>query len=560
MLLCATAHAQTVLRVNPLAGGGATDGLSWGTAYLDLSSALSQAAQIASSNNPVSIWITEATYRTAETSDRGATFAISPFISIYGGFQGTESTLSQRPAGTFSRLTGDIGVLNDTADNAYNVLTYEGTAAGATATLNRLHITAGNANGSGKQSQGGGVYHRFGELIVTECEFFNNRADRGAALYSQSGSLNVYDSSFDLNRAESDGGGFYSQSVLHAERVLFTNNSATFGGGILHCCRDAMIMDASFIGNTASTGGGIQTSNAHVNLVNITAHDNAATNGGFADLNGSITGVNIFAGSNTANNGGAIRLNGDVQLTNIALVRNLAFQSGGGIHVASGDHEILNATIIYNEAFIFGGGVYANLGSIEVVNAIAANNLAPDVSMPGPNLAASGLATLTASWSMIEGYAGSPAGTGNMSGVPVFVNLVGQDGLLGTGDDELTLAPGTAGIDAAFALALPLDTFDLDNDGDTTEIIPVDVDGKPRAIDDLSTNDTNGSAIDLGASEATPHCVADLDGSGSITVTDLLMLLAVFGTQSQVADINQDGIVDVSDLLLLLSVFEQPCP
>jgi hypothetical protein len=56
-------------------------------------------------------------------------------------------------------------------------------------------------------------------------------------------------------------------------------------------------------------------------------------------------------------------------------------------------------------------------------------------------------------------------------------------------------------------------------------------------------------------------CTADLDGSGAVDTTDLLILLAVWGDCERGclgADIDEDGTVDVADLLMLLRAWG-PC-
>ena len=56
------------------------------------------------------------------------------------------------------------------------------------------------------------------------------------------------------------------------------------------------------------------------------------------------------------------------------------------------------------------------------------------------------------------------------------------------------------------------------------------------------------------------NCVGDLDGDGSVTVGDLLELLANFGcVEACESDIDGDGSVSVSDLLALLAVFGTLC-
>ncbi len=55
-------------------------------------------------------------------------------------------------------------------------------------------------------------------------------------------------------------------------------------------------------------------------------------------------------------------------------------------------------------------------------------------------------------------------------------------------------------------------------------------------------------------------CLGDVNGDGSITVSDILVILSEFGcTSSCTADVDGDGAVTVSDVLFVLSVFGNPC-
>ena len=54
--------------------------------------------------------------------------------------------------------------------------------------------------------------------------------------------------------------------------------------------------------------------------------------------------------------------------------------------------------------------------------------------------------------------------------------------------------------------------------------------------------------------ETTDVNIADINGDGNVDVSDLLLLLAAFGTAAD-GDCNGDGVTDVSDLLVLLSQF-----
>ena len=72
------------------------------------------------------------TYYTSSTNDRSSSFALGNGVKLYGNFAGTETDINQRvglipdAAGTDrvneTILNGDIGVANDSTDNAYHIM------------------------------------------------------------------------------------------------------------------------------------------------------------------------------------------------------------------------------------------------------------------------------------------------------------------------------------------------------------------------------------------------------------------------------------------------------
>ena len=112
--------------------------------------------------------------------------------------------------------------------------------------------------------------------------------------------------------------------------------------------------------------------------------------------------------------------------------------------------------------------------------------------------------------------------------------------------------------------ALPADSLDLDEDGDTAERLPLDLDGNPRFADDADTEDTGCGApvvVDMGAYEFQgdawhPMLIGDIDGNGAVNTTDLLVLLAAWGEYEDdcvLADLDFSGEVNTADLLTLLA-------
>ena len=77
--------------------------------------------------------------------------------------------------------------------------------------------------------------------------------------------------------------------------------------------------------------------------------------------------------------------------------------------------------------------------------------------------------------------------------------------------------------------------------------------------------DCNGNCIQDDDGDGVPDCdtgscAEDLNGNGTIEVSDVLLLLGDFGcTQNCSADIDGDGSVAVSDILLLLAAYGEEC-
>jgi hypothetical protein len=75
---------------------------------------------------------------------------------------------------------------------------------------------------------------------------------------------------------------------------------------------------------------------------------------------------------------------------------------------------------------------------------------------------------------------------------------------------------------------------------------------------------SNGTSLDVNGDGIPDECVetkcpGDLDSSGSVDVTDLLALIAVWGPGGGPADLNGDLVVNVDDLLLLIGAWGA-CP
>jgi hypothetical protein len=98
---------DSILYVKP--GGTGACGRSWSSAFGDLRLALAAAG---SDGSVEQIWVAEGTYKPTSGSDRSATFTLVGGVEVYGGFSGSETSLSQRNVESNPTiLSGDLLVL-----------------------------------------------------------------------------------------------------------------------------------------------------------------------------------------------------------------------------------------------------------------------------------------------------------------------------------------------------------------------------------------------------------------------------------------------------------------
>ena len=96
-------------------------------------------------------------------------------------------------------------------------------------------------------------------------------------------------------------------------------------------------------------------------------------------------------------------------------------------------------------------------------------------------------------------------GPGNTSADPQFLHPIGPDGRFGTDDDGFVLLETSPCVDSGRNASLGRDLLDIDHDGDTTELLPIDFDGRRRLADNPNTEDTGpgqGPIVDMGPSES----------------------------------------------------------
>ncbi len=476
--LPAPALAQSVLYVDQSASG-ADDGTSWADAFTDLRDALAVA------DGGDEVRVAEGTYTPSNSGDHSASFEIGKGVRVLGGYPsggGPRNPLLNETV-LSGDLDGDDGPdFSGYAENSYHVVRIDLECTNAMpdpARLDGFVVTGGNANGSAITDQsGGGLLYAFTSTALVTCSsppsirntvFVANRADRQGGAAALLGSDDFYPGIVALSNVvfsgnESQvGGAFAARGVLatrlRVARSIFDDNEASGDGGALYLRSSfeaeeerSVFTNAAFYGNRARSGGAV------------------FLDGGLA-LAGADFQNTVFSGNEATFSGGAF-----------------ALVAGKGSAFAA----FSNATFAGNLAPDGGGGVVSSIstpfGFSDIVfdNTILWANSSPAV-LPANSI--------VARHSLLQGVAPNvftDAG-GNFVADPLFADADGPDNITGTPDDDLTLLPASPAVDEGDRTVLPDDTADLDNDGDTSETLPLDLAGGPRI---------EGLGLDIGAYEA----------------------------------------------------------
>jgi len=316
------------------------------------------------------IWIRQGTYNLSSQIN------VTKSVSLYGGFNGTETLLSSRDWNAYPAYIN--------GQNSVRCFELSGSgSAAASVRIDGLVIENGQSP-SGTTGGGIHVYDVTTALTVANCTFTGNKAAvRGGAInYSHSTysgtTLLVTNCSFDSNTADasSTGGAIYSDgaSTVISDDCWFTNNSGGSGGAISLWATGSnsyTIQRCHFIGNyTAGTGSGEGHGGA------VSCWNNAST----AAPSCIFTVTSCEFSENQANYAAAIDCEyATAVITNCALSNNdcyttLADNSGGGIGIwNSSNSYITNCSIQLSDAY-YGAGVYAKGSTVTVTNSIVYGN------------------------------------------------------------------------------------------------------------------------------------------------------------------------------------------
>jgi parallel beta-helix repeat protein len=287
LLFLGSVTAQAVTRYVKQTASGTGNGSSWANASSNLQN------MINASTSGDEVWVAAGTYKptldpfgsASPTDPRDKTFFVKDGVKIYGGFAGTETTLSARNIATnVTTLSGDIGTVNDNTDNCYHVVIASALASGGVGvTVDGFAVTAGNANGSGnitvngnnpQKNSGGGMYMLRGVNILTNNTLFSNTASSGGGIYNSTGTNTLTNNTLFSNTASSSGGAIYNSAGTNTltNNTFSSNTANSSGGGISIFGGTNTLTNNTFFGNTVingnGNGGGILTLTGTNTLVN----------------------------------------------------------------------------------------------------------------------------------------------------------------------------------------------------------------------------------------------------------------------------------------------------
>jgi predicted outer membrane repeat protein len=240
-------YAQEIIYVKPNSNNN-NNGKNWVQAYTSINDALSN-SQVGSQ-----IWVAKGIYLPTNSNDRDIAYEIKKGIKLYGGFEGSETSLSQRNiTQNKTILSGDIGMKDDSTDNSYNIIRCNG--CDSTNLIDGFYFKNGNADNQeplvdtySNKKCGSAIYVN-GNLIdntlptINNCKFQNNSAFQygGAIFFHNKKNIEVKNSikncSFIQNNSRSGGGIYiYNISKQISKNVIdscyFESNTAVIGGGI----------------------------------------------------------------------------------------------------------------------------------------------------------------------------------------------------------------------------------------------------------------------------------------------------------------------------------------
>ena len=250
--------ATRIRYVKPTATGTG-DGSSWDNASGDLQKMIDDLADNNVSQQAGEVWVAAGTYKPQSQLISGmnysASFRMRDGISVYGGFEGDETSKQERAKGTMPWDFTNVTVLEAAYYESKLAWTNSKWTVGSDSrhvvwfapmsgesdftritTLDGVTVQGGYAQGNTglddfKTDCGGGVYMDGANAYLSNCIVRENYATgNGGGVYLKNG--RVQTSLIYNNNADADGGAVYVENRGMVYRSMLTNNSALNGAGV----------------------------------------------------------------------------------------------------------------------------------------------------------------------------------------------------------------------------------------------------------------------------------------------------------------------------------------
>lgn len=234
-----------------LNANGGNNGTSWNNAFTSLHMALDSA------NAGDELWISNATFHPG--NDRNAVFNMKPGVSLFGGFNGNESTIAQRNlVDNKTIISGEIGDSNELHDNCRRLLHIKDIR-------NPITIDGFSFQYSYSAKNVAAIFIEASSPHFEHCSFENlvntGNISSGAAIlvtsYQHGAEPWFTNCTFRKNLSANVGGAFHSDHVRNNTKFincLFEENEAPHGAAIHNGGGIVNTINCTFTRNRGQTG------------------------------------------------------------------------------------------------------------------------------------------------------------------------------------------------------------------------------------------------------------------------------------------------------------------
>ncbi len=550
---------------------GTNNGNNWTNAYTSLQDAINAAQDYDE------IWVAQGTYKPDQgagitVGDRTASFPLKSNVSIYGGFNGTETQLDQRNWQTNETIlsadlnNNDLPNWNNYSENSCHVLSandvnefavidgftiksgwanievYPDNVGGGIVipsdsdpTIRNCLFTLNYGSSGGGACwysvssdptfqncvfrhnngafRGGAIYVRpYGHGYIIDCVFENNFSiGGGGAITIRQADTRVFGCEFYNNRSDNHGGAIhiYQGGNPSIDDCTFYQNTGYYGGGIYAHSTDVSITDCHFIYNNAEQGGGIYNYNAADFLLARCTFLN----------NGTQTG-----GAFTAYRGGGFyNAASDCRVQDCFFLGNATTEYGGGMATNSYP-EIVN-TVFSGNSSVQGGAFHCRNDIPSIYNCTFSNNSGTygdalfadsgDTIRVYNSILWDGTREVYDTSGLVEIYYStiksgwSGTGNNNSDENPMLILPNGPDNIPGTADDDVRICEVSPCINTGSNSLIPTD-------------ITQDITGASRILSALV--DKGAYETGICGDEENPFPAGDLNFDCGVDLVDLAIL------------------------------------